>query len=314
MNFGEGDFGGFGGFGGAENNSGGFGNFNKDNLKEKFKRQKNDFTRGKKILTIIIAVLVGLLLIGAASLNFIMEIWQVNEVGSTYGDVFWKNFLCRLFVSASGFLVVFVVSLINLFLIRKTAFLKRFEAKIFEKKWPFFVAAVVLSLFFGGVMGENSYLELLSALNATEFNVSDPIFGKDISYYIFVRPFISTIVSGLKSAFLVQAFLVAACYYASFAISGTQKIRDMIRAEKGAVTHVLVNVLIYYVIMILSYRLSAEGLLYGSFGRDGLAGAGYIEANIWLNYYKIAPYFLLVAVVVAVAVISTSSRAVTLIL
>lgn len=303
MNFSAGGFGGFGDFGGNNENPQGFGGFNKEDLKEKFKKQKNNFTRGKKILLIIIAVLVGILVIGAASLNFIMEIWQVNEVGKIYNDVFWKNFLCKLLVSSSGFLVVFIVSLINLFLIRKTALLKRFEAKIFEKKWPFLLAAAFLSLIFGGIMGENSYLELLAAFNATEFNVSDPIFGKDISYYIFVRPFISTIVLGLKSAFLVQAFIVAASYYLSFMTSGTQKIRDMIRTEKGAVTHVCVNVLIYYVIMILSYRLSAEGLLYGSFGRDGLAGAGFIEANIWLNYYRFAPYFLLAAVVAAVVLL-----------
>jgi len=296
MNFGEG---GFGGFNGGDESFRGFGNFNKEDLKEKFNRQKNNFTHGKKVLTIIVAVLVGILLIGAVSLNFVMQLWQINEVGSIYTDVFWKNFLCKLLVSSSGFIVVFIVSLINLFVIRKTAFLKRFEAKIFEKKWPFFVVALLLSIVFGGVMGENSYMELLSALNATDFNVSDPIFGKDISYYIFVRPFISTIVSGFKNAFLVQALLVAVCYYVSFSISGTRKIRDMVRNEKGAATHVLVNVLVYYVIMILSYRLSAEELLYGSFGRDGLAGAGYIEANIWLNYYKIAPYFLLVAVVAA---------------
>ena len=302
MNFGNGGFGGFGGFGdfGGGDKPSGFDGVDKENLAEKFKNQKKNLTRGKKILIGILIALVAILIVGIASVNFIVEIWQVNEVGKTYNDVFWKNFFARLGVSASGFLVVLIISLVNLFLIKKLAISKHFTAKILEKKWPYVAVAAVLSLIFGGIMGENSYMELLVALNATEFGITDPLFGKDISYYVFVRPFFSTVVSGLKGAFLVQAILVAVLYYVAFSASGMKKIKDIITHEKGALTHVIANVLVYYVIMIFSYRLSAENLLYGTFGKDNLAGAGFIEANIWLNYYKFAPFLLLLAVALTV--------------
>lgn len=299
MNFGSGGFGGFGGFD-NDGNSGGFKGFDKEDIAEKFRQQKNNFTRGKKWLVGIVAVILAVIILAALSINFIVEIMQINEIGAGYSDVFWKNFFCKAAVSSSGFVAVFIISLINLLLIKKIALNKHFDAKILKKNWLYVVASAVIALIFGGVMGENSYIELLSALNATEFGVQDPLFAKDISYYVFVRPFLSTIVSALKGAFLFQIILIAIIYYATFSINGIKKIKEMIASEKGAVSHILGNVLIYYVIMIFSYRLSAESLLYGSFGRDGLAGAGFIEANIWLHYYRFAPILLLAAVVLTV--------------
>lgn len=292
----------FGGFGGFNNNHDGqgFGGFNKEDFAEKFKNQKNNLTKGKKILLgIIIGIIVLIAILGAA-LNFIMDIWQIQEIGAGYDTVFWKSLITKLAVSSSGFVVVFILALINLFLVKRLALIKHFDTKLFRKRYPYIIAAFVVSAIFGGAMGQSSYLELLTAMNSTEFGVADPLFGKDISYYIFVRPFLSTVVSGLKDVFLFQTVVMAVIYYVTFVMSGTKKLKEMIALEKGAVTHILVNILIYYIMMIFSYRLTAENLMYGNFGKDGLAGAGFIEANIWLNYYKFAPYILLAAVVLAV--------------
>ena len=298
----NGNFGNFGGFGGFNNNENGqgFGGFNKEDFAEKFKNQKNNLTRGKKILLGIIIGIIVLIAIFGAVLNFIMDIWQIQEIGSGYDAVFWKSLLTKLLVSSSGFVVVFILALINLFLVKRLALIKHFDTKLFRKRSPYIIAAFVVSAIFGGAMGQSSYLELLTATNSTEFGVADPLFGKDISYYIFVRPFLSTVVSGLKDVFLFQTVVMAVIYYVTFVMSGTKKLKEMIALEKGAVTHILVNILIYYIMMIFSYRLTAEGLMYDTFGKDGLSGAGFIEANIWLNYYKFAPYILLAAVVLAV--------------
>jgi len=288
MNYGPDNFGGF---------SGGF---NKEDFAQKFKDQNKNMTRGKKILLIVIAAIVAIVALALLSLNFIVDIWQIKEVGANFDDIFWKNFFCKAAVSLSGFVVVFIITLINLFFIKKMAITKHFEAKILKKNWVYILFSALIALMFGGVMGENSYLEFLKAQNATQFGITDPIFNKEISYYVFIRPFFATIVSALKGAFLLQTVLVAALYYITFFFSGTKKIKEMITEEKGAAIQVLANVLIYYLVMVFSYRLSAEGLLYGSFGRDNLAGAGFIEANIWLTYYKAAPYILLLAVVLTV--------------
>lgn len=281
-------------------NFGGFGGFDAGNFAEKYKNQHKNMTRGKKIATILVVALIAIVILASFILNFVVDIWQVKEIGANFDEVFWKNFLCKLAVSASGFVVVFIISLINLFLIKKIAIEKHFDFKILKKKWIYVLAAALIALLFGGVMGENSYIEFLKATNATSFGEVDPLFGKDIGYYVFVRPFFATIVSALKGAFLLQSVLVALLYYVVFSLGGTKRIKDMITEEKGALAQVVVNVLIYYVVMVCSYQLTKEGLLYGSFGRDSLAGAGFIEANIWMNYYNIAPILLLLSVVLTV--------------
>ena len=294
----NGGFGGFGSTGGA-GDAGGFGGFG--DMAEKFKRSKGKMTRGKRILLIVIVALVLLVLFAGRILNFVMDIWQVNEVGSGYTDIFWKNFFCRLAVSASGFLIVFIAATVNLFVLRRLAFIKHTDVKFLEKKWPYFLFALVFSVIFGGIMGENAYVELLTALNATDFGSVDPLFGRDIGYYIFVRPFFNTIVTSLKGVFLLQAVMVAVVYFAVFLFSGIKSIKEMVKTQRGALTHVLANVLLYYVTMIFSYRLAAEGLMYGKFGGNGdIAGAGFIETNIWLKYYTFAPYIILAAVVLAI--------------
>ena len=281
-------------------NFGGFGGFDAGNFAEKYKNQQKNMTRGKKIATILVVALIAIVILASFILNFVVDIWQVKEIGANFDEVFWKNFLCKLAVSASGFVVVFIISLINLFLIKKIAIEKHFNFTILKKKWLYVLAAALIALLFGGVMGENSYIEFLKATNATSFGEVDPLFGKDIGYYVFVRPFFATIVSALKGAFLLQSVLVALLYYLTFSLTGTKRIKDMITEEKGALAQVVVNVLIYYVVMVCSYQLTKEGLLYGSFGRDSLAGAGFIEANIWMNYYNIAPILLLLSVVLTV--------------
>ena len=281
-------------------NFGGYGDFgNFKDMAEKFKEQKGKMGRGKKILLFVVIAVVLLLFFGGSILNLVMDVWQIDEIGKGFTDIFWKNFFCRLAVSGSGFLIVFIVSSVNLYVLRKLAFIKHTNISFLEKKWPYVLASALFSLLFGGIMGENSYVELLTALNTTSFGVTDPLFNQDISYYIFIRPFLETIVSSLKGVFLVQTILVALIYYCVLLASGIKSIKNMVQSERGALTHILANVIIYYVAMIFSYRLTAEGLMYQSFS-NGIAGAGFIETNIWLNYYRIAPFIIIAAVILSV--------------
>ena len=183
------------------------------------KKEGKPMSKKKKILLIVLACLVAVFLLSDRILRFVMDIWHVSEIGAGYTDIFWKNVLCRLAVFGAGFLLVFVVTLINSFLLRRLAFCKYLEGKVWEKRWPYLLFSLVFSLIFGGIMGENTYQELLAALHATDFGVVDPMFGKDIGYYIFVRPFLQHITGALKSIFMLQALLVALAYFVILSIS-----------------------------------------------------------------------------------------------
>ena len=110
---------------------------------------------------------------------------------------------------------------------------------------------MVFSFIFGGIMGENTYKELLMALNATDFGMADPLFGRDVGYYMFIRPFLQHAVGALRSVFLLQTVLVALVYVAVFFATGMRSIRDMVRTKTGAVSHVLTNMLLFYIGMLI---------------------------------------------------------------
>ena len=71
---------------------------------------------------------------------------------------------------------------------------------------------------------------------------------------------------------------------------------------KSIIRHNIINVAIFFLIKIVSYKFEKEGLLYGSFanvkGVGSLLGAGFIANNIWKLYFTIAPFLLLAIVIV----------------
>ena len=61
---------------------------------------------------------------------------------------------------------------------------------------------IVLALFFG-VSAASSWMEILQMLNHSAFNVADPVFGRDIGWYVFVLPALSTIIGMARGLVII---------------------------------------------------------------------------------------------------------------
>ena len=127
---------------GFNGNFDGFGNAKE--MAQKFREQKNKMSGKKKTAIIALLVIMLVFIFAGRILNLVMDIWQVHEIGAGFTDIFWKNFFCRLAVSLSGFLIVFIASVVNLFVLRRLAFIKHTNVRFFEKKWPYLIFSVVL--------------------------------------------------------------------------------------------------------------------------------------------------------------------------
>src|SRR5207253_234934 len=69
--------------------------------------------------------------------------------------------------------------------------------------------------FFAVVLGTtaaNNWLTLLRFLHAQPFGVADPLFGQDVSFYVFTLPFVRFVHSWLVSALLLVAVGTLAVY------------------------------------------------------------------------------------------------------
>ncbi len=277
-----------------------FGGFKKsttdfNEVAERFKKGK----RKKWIIIAVVLVLIGLII--SPLYQMVMDYWQIKEIGPAYTSVFWTNLLARLLTQIVGFVLIFLILMINLLLIRRIAVMPNVSTGLLQKKWFYVVLSAILALSVSQIAGGGLYEKLLLAANGESFGITDPFFMQDVGYYVFSRPFLISLVSGGKVLLLMMMLIATVVYFIIFIKNGHRSLKEVISGERGAVTHIAVLAIIYFLLSMLTYKFSAENILFSSFGsQNEIFGAGYVEANIWKLYYQFAPYVVLVAIVLII--------------
>ena len=230
---------------------------------------------------------------------------EVFEVGERYTSVFLKNLIVRTLVQGASFLAMFVLVFLSILFVRRNLSLIKVERAILEKLAISAFISLIIAFILSQTLSSALWEKLLVFLNAKMFGKTDPIFGKDIGYYVFQRPFLDTVFSGLFGAwFFISIFVFLAYWFLGTALGGYTA-REFFSFKRVAI-HNLVNAAILLVINCFTYRFKAEGILYGSFG--DLQGAGYTAKTIWLNFYKFAPYVIIALSILFVILISRRKR------
>ena len=78
---------------------------------------------------------------------------------------------------------------------------------------------VVASLIFGGVAGSR-WPTVLGFIHSTTFNVTDPQFNKDISFFVFTLPLHHLVQGWLLGAVIVSSLMTVAMYFIHFSLRG----------------------------------------------------------------------------------------------
>lgn len=81
------------------------------------------------------------------------------------------------------------------------------------------VAIVVLSVIFGGIVASR-WEVFLRFSNAIPFNQMDPVFGRDVSFYVFTLPMLSFVQGWLLSMLVVVLLATAAIYFLRVSMQG----------------------------------------------------------------------------------------------
>ena len=119
--------------------------------------------------------------------------------------------------------------------------------------------------------------DFLLFLNPTSFDLADPQFGRDISFYVFQLPFLSDLLSWLFNLFTLTTILVASVHYLNGGIRLDANNRPTMRS--GVKAHLSGLVAIIALLRAAAYRIDAWELLYTQSGADGFAGAGFTDVN-----------------------------------
>jgi len=257
----------------------------------------------KNLKWIIIGIIfLMVLIVGAIASIYIDLIWFKSV---QYVTVFWKILLTKGVVMLFFAAVFFILSFINLSFARR--FAPEFQVEIsqdeFErpeiqlykslqniqinKKFVLWFSLIIA--LFMGFSESSSWEKILIYLNRTSFGITDPIFNKDIGFYMFSLPFWEFIRNWLSFALTLITVVVAAIYIIKKAVKYEYK---KLIIETPVKVHL--SLLIGFILILKSwqYWLNAFKILYST--RAVIFGAGYADTHATLFALRVLTVLALV--------------------
>jgi len=193
-----------------------------EGMKKKFKR-----------IAFIFVPLLILVILGAIIFRFLTEYIWMDSLG--FKAIFTTIFWTKVSLGMGGFLLFFLPTYFTLYWILKS-YLSHFSSYqlpsfILEKKkmfWTFAGISFIVGLVGSSIVRGLGWESLLKFLNYESFNQVDPYFGIDISFYVFLLPFIKLIV-GILLGLAIFYFLGVIAAYSVF---------NMYRMNRSAQIHI----------------------------------------------------------------------------
>jgi uncharacterized membrane protein (UPF0182 family) len=146
--------------------------------------------------------------------------------------------------------------------------------------WP---VALLFGLLFGAA-ASGAWLTLLQFRHGTPFGVADPVFGRDVSYYVFTLPAIAVVIGLLITVTVMALALTAGLYFVrrDLVIHGRR-----VMIERTAELHLAVLIALLFVGTAVSvWLVRIPSLLYSTTGP--LLGASYSDLAVQVPVLRIS--------------------------
>jgi hypothetical protein len=278
---------------------------------------KKKITFKKITITIIFMVIIAVLSSFGKLLDFWTDFLWFKEVG--YTSTYIKQVFAKLYIGIP-FFVAFTV-FIYLYLQRiKSNYYKymnilttKDEEKTLNQTMG--VVSVLTALFFSFGIAGSFWMQILKFINATSFNIKDPIFIKDIGFYVFTLPLVTEIFTFLLGFIIFLMLITIVIYIVLISIRQPMdkeelgsKIRRLRtdnsfaslqkRVMELALDQIMLIGVVFFAIVALRSYLASFGLLYSETG--AIYGAGFTDINVTLGVYRIQ---IAVSIISAIALI-----------
>jgi uncharacterized protein len=162
-------------------------------------------------------------------------------------------------------------------------------------RWAVLAGAALVGLWFAAAVPQGVGLRGLLLLHAPSWGVSDPIFGRDLGFHLFILPVLQGLITYGLVVTVFLAGLVAAGYSATGAIqwgNGGIQVKALPRMHLGILAGA------FLLILALRFHLAPLGLLQD--GNSGVQGIfGYADHHVRVPAYR---FLTLLAVAAGVAV------------
>lgn len=236
-------------------------------------------------ITVLAIVLLG------SSASFYTEILWFRETG--YERVLWTGLRTQFALGAAFGVIFALLLLLNLWIVHKITnparlftvpdqVLERYRATLRPyTRWVVIGLAVMFGLF-AGTGASVRWRDWLLYQNATNFGSTDPVFNKDIGFFVFKLPFQQFLFAWGFSTLIVMIVVVGAAHYFMGGI------RPQARGERVAPevrAHLSVLMGLAVLLKAWGYRLDQFNLLYSPRGQ--VTGASYTDINAQLPALKL---------------------------
>ncbi len=257
--------------------------------------------RRRVVLLLLVAALVAAFMLFPTLSWFLTEWWWFREIG--YQVVFTREITTKLllFLAVGGLTAVVVY--INLRGAQQGLvphpIMLRVDESVPDVNIPAVLRrlslplALVLGLM-GGLAASSAWDVVLQAMNPTPFGAADPVFGRDIGFYVFTLPAITALLGFLSTLATLCLLLLLPLYV----LRGDIIFRPpTIRVEPWAGRHL--SILLAAMLVLTAARLwvvDIPGLLYSTTGP--LLGASYTDLHAKLPALRVTAVLALLAGVV----------------
>ena len=270
---------------------------NKNNTTEKKQ------TKSKKRMILVVAFIILVIIFMFIKLRG--DYLNILEIGENYVDIFNKNIQYSYSVMLINFIIIFLSIYITTIFIKKglKVFFKE-ENKEMPKlpnKSISLVLATIISILTSSMITE----KVMLSLNGTLFGIDDPIFGMDIGYYIFQKPFIELGIYYFMILFIILAIYTAIYYIAVFNIYfdgiNAETLKKSMFIKQVSVFVVLISITIAGITFVKTQDILFQGFLGSALDSETVIyGAGLTDATIKLWGYRILAVIIPIAVIIAV--------------
>jgi len=244
---------------------------------------------------ILAAVLFFLLIGGSIAKGIYVDLLWYDSLG--FSSVYLTGLTTRLWLFVAGFIGFFAISWLNLLIAQRVAPPPRIFAPLAPELAvirrfagiALLLGTLFLSLIFGSIaMGEWS--SVLRFFQAAPFPTADPVFGQNISFYVFALPLYRFLQFWLTGALALAFLATLAVYILNYSVQ-----QFTLSLSQFARAHLSILAALLALLFAAGYWLDAYDLLYSE--RGVVFGASYTDVAATLPALRI---LLVVAVVFAV--------------
>ncbi len=233
-----------------------------------------------KLKHILIFILFILFILSGKLVDLFTDYFWFEEVG--YLGIFFTVLKTKIMLGAVAFVMLFAFMYINIRIALKNTHSLKFLL-IYSG------AILIISLLFG-IFASLKWDIVLRYLNQVPFNLQDPIFGHDISFYVFSLPFYNFLLNSLFSVIILSGIGAALIYLINGGILNQlesqadpsyEKVINVLSIPEGTKIHFAVMTGLFTLLLTIKFYLMRFDILYTS--KKAFFGPGYADINIQLD-------------------------------